>query len=87
MKVKVVSTPFPELLNRWEKVKGKVTNQAVKCEDKTCSTAKIMGCLVEIVGCDKGGYYVVPIYETCAKPVSTYEVDENILVRYDKDQA
>ncbi len=63
MKVKVVSTPFPELLTRWEKVKGKVADQAVRCEEKVCSTAKIMGCLVEVVGCDKGGYYVVPIYE------------------------
>lgn len=86
MKVKIVSTPLSELLNRWIKVKGEVADKAVKCDEVACSSGKITGCLVEKVGCNLGKYYVIPIYEHCVTPVSVYEVDEKLLVEYDKDK-
>ncbi|EGJ71912.1 hypothetical protein Bcop_1720 [Bacteroides coprosuis DSM 18011] len=87
MKVKVVSTPFPELLMRWKKAKGEVADKAISCDQAKCKVEDIMGCLVEKVDCNKGQYYIVPICKDCATPVSRYEVDENLLVHFDKNKA
>ena len=86
MKVKVVSTPLPELLVRWEAEKGDVKGKAIGCEDANRTEDDIMACLVEKVDCNKGQYYIVPIYKDCAKPVAFYDVDEELLVHYDKNK-
>ena len=86
MKVKVVSTPLPELLVRWEAAKGTSKGKAISCTAGTCKEEDVMGCLVEKVDSNKGQYYVIPICEDCAKPVSYYEVDEELLLHYDKNK-
>ena len=86
MKVKVVSTPLPELLVRWENAKGDAKGKAITCDGGDCKEDDMMGCLVEKVGSNKAQYYIIPICKDCAKPVSYYEVDEDLLVHSDKNK-